>query len=62
MRKSFLKSPGGTIMQKLFTIGLALLLSSHAFGAGILIDHNDTDITALSQADIQQAKDTLHIA
>ena len=49
-------------MQKLFTIGLALLLSSHAFGAGILIDHNDTDITALSQADIQQAKDTLHIA
>ena len=31
-------------------------------GAGILIDHNDTDITALGQADMQRAKDTLNIA
>ncbi len=30
--------------------------------AGIIIDHNDTDITALTEADINRAKADLHIA
>ncbi|MBN1852559.1 MAG: hypothetical protein JW829_07535 [Pirellulales bacterium] len=55
-------------MQKVFVfsflaIGLGLpsipILVSEG---GILIDHNDTDITALSQETMQLAKDTLHIA
>ena len=33
-----------------------------AHAAGILIDHNDTDITALSQAAMNNAKTKLHIA
>ncbi len=41
---------------------LILGLAVEAQAVGILIDHNDTDITALSQADMQRAKDTLHIA
>ena len=41
---------------------LILGLAVEAQAVGILIDHNDTDITALSQAGMQRAKDTLHIA
>jgi len=38
------------------------LFPSIAISDGIVIDHHNTDITALSQATMQQAKDTLHIA
>ncbi|NLX60323.1 MAG: hypothetical protein GXY74_14700 [Phycisphaerae bacterium] len=41
----------------------ALCLVTAARAAGpILIDHNDCDIASIPQADIQRAKDTLHIA
>lgn len=45
----------------LFVLASVALLTSAAFGGGILIDHNDTNITTLSQTAMQKAKDTLHI-
>ncbi len=41
---------------------LVLLTATAAQAAGILIDHEDTDITAVHTAALQNAKDTLHIA
>ncbi len=39
-----------------------ILLSMTAYAtAGIVVDHADTDITALTRAELQRAKDTLHI-
>ena len=52
-------------MPKFLSVGSLVflgLLSATAACAGIVIDHNDTDITALCQAEMQRAKDTLHIA
>ena len=44
------------------SVFVALVLGvGTAFGQAIIIDHNDTDITTLSQAVMQKAKDTLHI-
>jgi hypothetical protein len=43
------------------SLAIALTAALEAFGASILIDHNDTDITALGQAAMQKAKDDLHI-
>ena len=39
------------------SLTIALTTALAASGAGILIDHNDTDITALGQAAMQKAKD-----
>jgi hypothetical protein len=44
------------------SLAIALTAPLEASGAGILIDHNDTDITVLGQAAMQKAKDDLHIA
>ncbi|MBS3820967.1 MAG: hypothetical protein KGY81_04305 [Phycisphaerae bacterium] len=43
---------------------LAVIVASASVcsAQAIIIDHNDTDITALQQAEMQRAKDALHIA
>ena len=47
-------------MKKLCVLLFFFIISAFAFGQ-LIIDHNSTDITALTESDINMAKSNLHI-